>query len=648
MAVDEVREGMTGYGLSVFKGVAIERFEVKVLSVLRSPFVPKNDVVLITCSGMGLENSGIAQGMSGSPVFLKDSAGRERMIGAVAFGWPMTKDPIAGVQPIEYMLKIADGPAAVSRASSDAAKSDAAGAGSTPLPKKRIRWSLDDAKLSLGLLASAKTPRGIGPTASNAADNRAIRLTPLASPMATSGIPRNILRAYSPLFESWGIVPLESAVSGKAAGADADSIRFAPGSVMAVPMLTGDIESCVFGTCTEVLGERVFGFGHPFSNEGPVEFPLATGSISAVIPNVQTSFKIGALGKIRGTVTADQQVGAGGRIGASPPMIPMEIAVAYQDGSVGQTYKINLISNPKMTAAAASMALQAALTGIKDLPQFHTIDYSLNLEFANGQKLAISNTMVNVHGMEMLTEVGLPIATAADNPFQRVMLTKLTGKISVAGEARDARILSVNLAKSRFQPGETAKLFVTYRPFRGEEAVIPIEFEIPRDLADGAYQLYVTDWDTYLEQEKLARPFRFTAETVDEIFAVLKDVTAVRHDALYVRLMRQPDGVAIGRTAMPLLPSSRRQVLLGAGLSNTTPFVSSTVKVVPAPAVMDGAAAFALVISRNSKSESPFPAKLPHHDIKPPPAAVPTPDTKPKSGGAKPDAKPDSPGGADK
>src|SRR5437868_9048633 len=42
-----------------------------------------------------------------------------------------------------------------------------------------------------------------------------------------------------------------------------------------------------------------------------------------------------------------------------------------------------------------------------------------------------------------------------------------------------------------------------------------------------------------------------------------------------------------GRTAMPHLPSSRRQVMMDAGLSNTTAFVSSTLKVVPTELVID-------------------------------------------------------------
>src|SRR5579871_5577775 len=46
MRVSEVRPGMTGYGLTVFKGDAIERFDVEVVSILHN-FNPKGDVVLI-------------------------------------------------------------------------------------------------------------------------------------------------------------------------------------------------------------------------------------------------------------------------------------------------------------------------------------------------------------------------------------------------------------------------------------------------------------------------------------------------------------------------------------------------------------------------------------------------------------------------
>ena len=94
-----------------------------------------------------------------------------------------------------------------------------------------------------------------------------------------------------------------------------------------------------------------------------------------------------------------------------------------------------------------------------------------------------------------------------------------------------------------------------------------------------------SDWTRYATDEQASKPFRFAAEKVSDVFDVLKDVASIRHNALYVRLVRQADGVAIGRTAMPHLPSSRRQIMVGAGRSNTTKFVSSIVKAVPSQPV---------------------------------------------------------------
>ena len=90
MRVSEVKAGMTGYGLSVFSGSKIERFDVEVVSVLKN-FNPKDDVVLIRCKGANLEHTGAIAGMSGSPIYLKDDAGRERMLGAHP-GLPRRRD----------------------------------------------------------------------------------------------------------------------------------------------------------------------------------------------------------------------------------------------------------------------------------------------------------------------------------------------------------------------------------------------------------------------------------------------------------------------------------------------------------------------------------------------------------------------------
>jgi hypothetical protein len=289
--------------------------------------------VLIECTGANLEHTGAVAGMSGSPIFLKDEQGRERMIGAFAYGWPMVKDPVAGVQPIEYMLKIQEGKPEVS----GGAAGDAPKAG-----LKKARWSLDDCRIDLRALKGASQATRLKGLAG---DGSAPRLVPLATPLMTSGMSPAVLADFSGIFGGYGLVPLQSGVGGSAVNAS-EAAKLEPGSVLGVPLITGDVEMTAVGTCTEVLGDRVWGFGHAFNNEGPVTLPMGSGQISAVIANLNSSFKLGSLTKLRGALTADQTVGVAGRMGAPPPMVPMEIAIAYPDGSNNQTYKFNAASHP--------------------------------------------------------------------------------------------------------------------------------------------------------------------------------------------------------------------------------------------------------------------------------------------------------------
>ena len=96
--VDEIRPGMTGYGLSVFKGTAPERFDVEVIDVLRN-FRPSQDLILIRTPHPLLDRARGVAGMSGSPIYLDG-----RLAGAYAYGWSYGTDPVVGVTPIANML----------------------------------------------------------------------------------------------------------------------------------------------------------------------------------------------------------------------------------------------------------------------------------------------------------------------------------------------------------------------------------------------------------------------------------------------------------------------------------------------------------------------------------------------------------------
>jgi hypothetical protein len=100
MPVAEVQAGMDAWGLSVFRGDSIERFDVKIVGTLKN-FLPKKDIILAELQGDRLRHTGVIGGMSGSPIYVGD-----RLIGALAYGWQFSKDPIFGITPIEQMLEI--------------------------------------------------------------------------------------------------------------------------------------------------------------------------------------------------------------------------------------------------------------------------------------------------------------------------------------------------------------------------------------------------------------------------------------------------------------------------------------------------------------------------------------------------------------
>ncbi len=612
MRVSEVQPGMKGYGLTVFKGSKVERFSVEALSVLHN-FNPQYDVVLIKCGGANLEHTGAISGMSGSPIFLIDAKGRERMIGAFAYGWPFTKDAVGGVQPIEYML---DAPLSTKPAG------DAIG-GAKASAHPRGRWSLSDvpaflpkARQRTNLAVSAQTSRY-----RFFAGEQPAQLQALATPLLTTGVSQKVLAQMSPAFEAYGLLPLQAGGAGGSGAKDEPAAKLEPGSVMAVPLLTGDVDMTALGTCTEVIGNRIFGFGHPFNNEGSIDLPVGGGQVHGVIANLSTSFKLGSMGRPLGRLTSDRTVGVAGLLGEPGPMVPIELRVSYTDGSQDRLYRFNSALHPKFTPLILLMAFSAALGGSNDLPQYNTLDYDLSLEFANGQTIKIANTTVNAPSAELFAEFGAPLMAAAENPFERVLIKKMSGTVRVSPEAREAQILEVNVPRAKYHAGETVRAFVTYKPFHGAEAILPAELELPKDLPVGSYQLVISDWQRYMTDEQQSKAFRFNAETLREMFDVLRDVSSMRHNALYLRLVRQPDGVAIGRTAMPQLPSSRRQVIVGAGRSNTTRFVSSTSKSVPTEMVMNGSAEFTLTIEADTKVQLGKPAvaqpELPQPPAKP-------------------------------
>src|ERR1035438_73201 len=183
---DQIHEGMRGTALTVFEGVKPESMDVEVLGVMRNVNGPKGNVILVRLHGTKPEYTGVVAGMSGSPVYFNG-----KLAGALAFRiGEFSKEPIAGVTPIEEMLEInaLDHRPDVGtlRAAAPAADSSNQSAATQT--------------------ASPGESRGF--SSSNSPLNYSNYLQPIETPLVFNGFSNEALQRYASQFAAVGIMPV--------------------------------------------------------------------------------------------------------------------------------------------------------------------------------------------------------------------------------------------------------------------------------------------------------------------------------------------------------------------------------------------------------------------------------------------------------
>src|SRR4028119_647334 len=99
--LEDVRPGMKARAWTVFSGTEAQEFGVDILGVLPGFPAPRQSAIIGRLTGANAEKSGVFGGMSGSPVYIDG-----KLVGAIAFSFPFSKEPICGITPIKQMIDI--------------------------------------------------------------------------------------------------------------------------------------------------------------------------------------------------------------------------------------------------------------------------------------------------------------------------------------------------------------------------------------------------------------------------------------------------------------------------------------------------------------------------------------------------------------
>ena len=548
ISLDEVRVGQRGYGLSVFAGGQPERFEVEVMGVMRN-ISPDMSYILGRLSGRGLESSGVAAGMSGSPVFLDG-----RLAGAVSFGWPFAKEAICGITPIASMRRLATLGGALPM---------------TPPPPVEL------AALLAGQVPADLLSRQLSrlrPRLADAPDGAVASVE-----WSTSGF-GDLSRAL--LRQSLGSV----APTGRAA-AGAEPPQLVPGSAVAAVLVSGDFQLAATGTVTDHLGDRILAFGHPFLGLGPIRVPMAAADVVTVLSSQYTSFKIANLGKTVGAFEQDRQAGIEGRLGAEAPTIPMVLrfggpqpslpplpaAGAPAGGAAAATamagaaavapvprqFKVQLADVPELLPLLAGSTLLGGLESASYASGPQSMDMVARFRLARYGELEIHQSFDGENaGTAMAAHLLALAAFLVQSPLERVRIEGLEVDVEQSPQPRAATLLTAHADHTVVHPGDRIGINLDLLAYRGDRFRHAFAVELPRDLPVGRYSLLVGDGASADAARLAMAPVE--AHTFAQALALLRSLHS--HRDLTLLGFYAGSGLSVAGEVMPRLPGSVRSL----------------------------------------------------------------------------------------
>lgn len=438
MPIEEVQPGMHGIGKTVVAGANIEQFGVEVLGIMKNKG-PAGDVILVRTYGDVIERTGgIAQGMSGSPVYING-----RLVGAIAFGWALTDHKVGMVTPIGDMLKI---------------------------------WNNNAASVS---------------SISHSESLAGLNFSPLATPLMVSGFGDQAL-AY--LTEKLG--PLQMTPYG-VGDAPAD-INYGPlkaGGAVGIQLVQGDVNIGALGTVTHIDNGKVLAFGHPFLKKGNVDFYMTNAYIFTTVKGLENSFKVGTTGTAVGSVTQDRSAGIGGEIGQFPSNVPVRISV--QDETTGHLKKasVRVVQDEQLSPILAAATVYNIIDKTVDRvgPGTARIKFEITAKDMPVEKFTRENMFYSAGNISEVSvgEFFEAMSLLSNNQFNPVDIMDVNVQVVVSDKRHTAAITEAKAKTVNVLPGETIDITVAMKAYRGEVLSRTLQFTVPKDQKAGPLALSV-------------------------------------------------------------------------------------------------------------------------------------------------------------
>jgi hypothetical protein len=461
MKLDEIKPGMEGYGLTIVRdGTKIEKFKVKIIGVMKN-FIPGMDIIIARGSGLSLEKSGIVAGMSGSPIYIGN-----KLIGALAYGFLYSKEPIMGITPIKYMLsekrrglRLAFNKAFLNKRNERRIV--------FPYDFKKERWMI------VKRLAKGDDIRGI---------------VPVSLLWMASGFESEVIRKMKKEMGLGNIVAGGSEILSK------EELKevLKPGGAIAVKIIGGDIDFSGVGTITYKDGNKIIAFGHPMRGYGKVNFLLSAAKVYTVVSSYKNSFKLASACQDVGRLVYDGIAGIYGILGKTPKTVPIDVFI--KDNKFKKKLHFYTVFQKNFSFPLIVYATYNFPMRYVHLLEDREIKHTIKIFFEDGKEFTLSDYSVNAD-FNTLVRLYTPVYFILQNPIGWYPIKKIEYYMNVGEKYPTAYITRVYFSKTKVKAGEKIYIYVELKPYNKPKVLVKIPFKIPEDYEGVYMRIKITSGD---------------------------------------------------------------------------------------------------------------------------------------------------------
>jgi hypothetical protein len=456
MPLKDVKPGMKGIAKTVFYQNKVESFQVEVLSIVENS-EPQQNMILARFTGKQVQKFGIAEGMSGSPVYING-----KLVGAIAYTWGNLKESIGGIQPIEQMLPVL----------------------------KENNKPID---------LSPKDKLKVSP-----ALNPFHNIHPISVPLIVNGFSKEGFNLVSKSVINKGFSPIATGGASSFKNTKQTNKKLVAGDAVGILLMSGDAQASAIGTVTYVDERdprKVLIFGHPFQSLGYVDFLMTKATVHYTMPSTNIPWKFATASDIVGTIYNDRQTGVAGKMGVFSQLVPVSVSVSNENEKTAQIknfhYNITPDGNffPNLFAGSLVSSFSRYNGGKTQTVSFHVKMQIENLSTHKLDTVNLNNTFLGEEKdiiQNMAQSVIKPLEALYFNIYNNIKIKKVTAQIKYVDQVRVAQIVKVMGADFKVAPGEKAKIQVVLNTFQNKKEVVYIDIPIPYGYKESAFPLIIS------------------------------------------------------------------------------------------------------------------------------------------------------------